>query len=106
MTNALLFSAESVSNVTVQTSTTNLVEFNDTAVLMCSVSKGTSLSYQWFNGSSMITANEKVQLSSGNTILTIMNVTRYDQGLYKCNVSNNVSNDISAPVNLTISCEF
>uniref|UniRef100_A0A3Q2W353 Hemicentin-1-like n=1 Tax=Haplochromis burtoni TaxID=8153 RepID=A0A3Q2W353_HAPBU len=94
---------ESVSNVTVQTSTTNLVEFNDTAVLMCSVSKGTSLSYQWFNGSSMITANEKVQLSSGNTILTIMNVTRYDQGLYKCNVSNNVSNDISAPVTLTVS---
>ncbi|XP_035771403.1 carcinoembryonic antigen-related cell adhesion molecule 5-like [Neolamprologus brichardi] len=94
---------KSVSNVTVQTSTTNLVEFNDTAVLMCRVSKGTSLSYQWFNGSSMITTKEKVQLSSGNTILTIMNVTRYDQGLYKCNVSNNVSNDISAPVNLTVS---
>uniref|UniRef100_A0A3Q4HR15 Ig-like domain-containing protein n=1 Tax=Neolamprologus brichardi TaxID=32507 RepID=A0A3Q4HR15_NEOBR len=86
-----------------KTSTTNLVEFNDTAVLMCRVSKGTSLSYQWFNGSSMITTKEKVQLSSGNTILTIMNVTRYDQGLYKCNVSNNVSNDISAPVNLTVS---
>ncbi|XP_005464014.1 hemicentin-1 [Oreochromis niloticus] len=93
---------ESVYNVTIQTSTTNLVEFNDTAVLMCGVSKGTSLSYQWFNGSSMITANEKVQLSSGNTILTIMNVTRYDQGPYMCNVSNNVSNDISAPVNLNI----
>ncbi|KAL3980508.1 KRAB domain-containing zinc finger protein [Sarotherodon galilaeus] len=93
---------ESVYNVTIQTSTTNLVEFNDTAVLMCSVSKGTSLSYQWFNGSSMITANEKVQLSNGKTILTIMNVTRYDQGPYKCNVSNNVSNNISAPVNLNI----
>ncbi|XP_031581981.2 carcinoembryonic antigen-related cell adhesion molecule 5-like [Oreochromis aureus] len=93
---------ESVYDVTIQTSTTNLVEFNDTAVLMCGVSKGTSLSYQWFNGSSMITTNEKVQLSSGNTILTIMNVTRYDQGPYKCNVSNNVSNDISAPVNLNI----
>uniref|UniRef100_A0A668T7Y1 Ig-like domain-containing protein n=1 Tax=Oreochromis aureus TaxID=47969 RepID=A0A668T7Y1_OREAU len=71
-------------------------------VLMCSVSKGTSSSYQWFNGSSMITANEHLQLSSGNSILTIRNVTRYDQGPYKCNVSNNVSNDISAPVNLNI----
>ncbi|XP_025767375.1 carcinoembryonic antigen-related cell adhesion molecule 5-like [Oreochromis niloticus] len=93
---------EPVSNVTVQTNKINLVEFNDTAVLMCSVSKGTSSFYQWFNGSSMITANEHLQLSSGNSILTIRNVTRYDQGPYKCNVSNNVSNDISAPVNLNI----
>uniref|UniRef100_A0AAZ1XI38 Ig-like domain-containing protein n=1 Tax=Oreochromis aureus TaxID=47969 RepID=A0AAZ1XI38_OREAU len=82
--------------------TLKTVNVTQNKVKSCDVSKGTSSSYQWFNGSSMITANEHLQLSSGNSILTIRNVTRYDQGPYKCNVSNNVSNDISAPVNLNI----
>ncbi|XP_030606030.1 carcinoembryonic antigen-related cell adhesion molecule 5-like [Archocentrus centrarchus] len=94
---------EPVSNVTVQAKAANLVEFNDTAVLVCSVSKGTPLSFAWLNGSSVITANGRVQLSNGNTTLTIMNVTRCDHGPYSCQVFNDVSNEISPSVNLTIS---
>ncbi len=95
-----------ISNVTLETNATNLVEFNDTAVLMCSVSSGTSLSYVWLNGSSEVTAGGRVQLSDGGANLTIVGVTRYDEGPFRCNVSNGISNEISVAVNLNISCEF
>ncbi|XP_036929480.1 carcinoembryonic antigen-related cell adhesion molecule 5-like [Acanthopagrus latus] len=92
-----------ISNVTLKASETNLVEFNDTAVLMCSVSKGTSLSYVWMNGSSVVTAGGGVQFSNGGANLTIAMVTRYDKGPFTCNVSNGISHEISAPVQLNIS---
>lgn len=105
---ACLFSffAVPISNVTLTARETNLVEFNDTAVLMCSVSKGTSLSYVWMKGSSVVTAGGGVQFSNGGATLTIAMVTRYDKGPFKCNVSNGISHEISAPVHLNISCEF
>lgn len=92
-----------ISNVTLTARETNLVEFNDTAVLMCSVSKGTSLSYVWMKGSSVVTAGGGVQFSNGGATLTIAMVTRYDEGPFKCNVSNGISHEISAPVHLNIS---
>ncbi|XP_076593549.1 carcinoembryonic antigen-related cell adhesion molecule 1 [Chaetodon auriga] len=92
-----------ISNVTLRAKATNLVEFNDTAVLMCSVSNGSSLSYVWLKGSSVVTAGGGVQLSDGGATLTIVSVTRYDEGPYKCNVSNGVSSGISLPVQLNIS---
>ncbi|GAA6229631.1 carcinoembryonic antigen-related cell adhesion molecule 5-like [Lates japonicus] len=92
-----------ISNVTLKARATNLVEFNDTAVLMCSVSSGSSLSYVWLKGHHEVTAGGNVQLSNGNATLTIVSVTRYDEGPFKCNVSNGVSNEISPSVYLNIS---
>uniref|UniRef100_A0A3Q3LC98 CEA cell adhesion molecule 1 n=1 Tax=Mastacembelus armatus TaxID=205130 RepID=A0A3Q3LC98_9TELE len=92
-----------ISNVTLWAKATNLVEFNDTAVFICSVGSGTSLSYVWLNGSSVVTEGGRVQLSNGNTNLTIFNVTRYDVGPFACNVSNGVSHGASPSVNLNIS---
>lgn len=83
---------------------TDLVEFNDTAVFMCSVGSGSSLSYAWWNGSSAVTAGEGVQLSDGGATLSVR-VTRHDGGPFKCNVSNGISNEISNPVQLNINCE-
>ncbi|KAM4600710.1 carcinoembryonic antigen-related cell adhesion molecule 1 [Polymixia lowei] len=94
---------EPISNVTLRVNETNLVEFNDTAVFVCSVSNGSSLSYRWLNGSSEVTASEGVQFGDGGSTLTIVGVTRYDQGPFKCNVSNGISDEISRPVHLTIS---
>ncbi|KAF7659242.1 hypothetical protein LDENG_00000700 [Lucifuga dentata] len=94
---------EPISDVTLRANATNLVEFNDTAVLMCSVSSGSSLSYVWLKGSSVVTASGRVQFSNGDATLTIVNVTRYDQGPFKCNVSNGVSSGISPLLNLNIS---
>lgn len=102
----IFFSAVPISNVTLRANATNLVEFNDTAVLMCSVSNGSSLSYMWLKGSSVVTAGGGVQFSGGGATLTIARVTRYDEGPFRCNVSNGVSQEISLPVYLNISCEF
>lgn len=99
----IFFFAVPISNVTMWANATDLVEFNDTAVLKCSALIGSHLSYTWLKGGSVVT---KGQLSDGGATLTIVGVTRYDNGWYSCNVSNGVSHECSLPLYLNISCEF
>uniref|UniRef100_A0A3B5MPB3 Ig-like domain-containing protein n=1 Tax=Xiphophorus couchianus TaxID=32473 RepID=A0A3B5MPB3_9TELE len=94
---------EPISNVTLSAQRTDLVELNDTAVFICSVSKGTSLSYEWLAGNSTILSRAGVQLSNGGANLSIVGLTRYDQGPYRCNVSNGLGYEVSPPVYLNIS---
>ncbi|KAM6968147.1 carcinoembryonic antigen-related cell adhesion molecule 1 [Aplochiton taeniatus] len=99
------YNLKPISNVTLRANNTNLVELNGTAVLTCSVSSGTSLAYRWLNGSSEVTltANTGVQIGNGSSTLTIASVTRYDQGPFRCNVSNGISYGTSQPLALNIS---
>uniref|UniRef100_UPI0037E7D136 carcinoembryonic antigen-related cell adhesion molecule 1 n=1 Tax=Semicossyphus pulcher TaxID=241346 RepID=UPI0037E7D136 len=92
-----------ISGVTLQANATDLVEFNDTAVLMCSVANGTSLSYVWMKGNTEVTAGGGVQFSDDHATLTIVGVTRNYNGLFKCNVTNGISGEVSLPVHLNIS---
>ncbi|XP_076008739.1 cell adhesion molecule CEACAM5-like [Genypterus blacodes] len=94
---------EIISNVTLRANSVNLVEFNDTAVLNCTVSSGSSLSYAWLKGSAVLTASAGVEFGDGGATLTMVNVTRDDYGPFRCNVSNGVSHEMSQPLYLNIS---
>ncbi|XP_064803844.1 carcinoembryonic antigen-related cell adhesion molecule 5-like [Oncorhynchus masou masou] len=93
---------EPISNVILRANATDLVELNDTAIFTCSVSSGTSLSYRWLNGSSEVTASDRVRLGGGNSTLTIISVTRYDEGPFRCEVINGISNGTSQPIGLNV----
>nr|XP_019948219.1 PREDICTED: carcinoembryonic antigen-related cell adhesion molecule 5-like [Paralichthys olivaceus] len=93
---------EPISNVTLKANQTDFIEFNASAVALCSVSSGSSLFFLWMNGSSEVTASDRVQLTDGNSSLTVVNVSRYDPGPFRCRVSNPVSNGTSDPVKFTI----
>ncbi|XP_025767413.1 carcinoembryonic antigen-related cell adhesion molecule 6-like [Oreochromis niloticus] len=91
---------ERVSNISVTSSSTDLTEFNSSVSLSCSAS-GSALSFLWLNGSSVVTESDRVHLTDGGSSVVI-NVTRFDQGSFRCRVANPVSNGASEPVNLNI----
>ncbi|XP_036071789.1 hemicentin-1 [Oryzias melastigma] len=94
---------ESISNVTLTVTQTGLLEFQSSALMNCSVSAGSSLSYVWMNSSSVVTVGDRVHLSNGGSTLSVSNLTRFDSGPFKCLVSNPVSNGTSNTENVTVS---
>ncbi|XP_052000699.1 carcinoembryonic antigen-related cell adhesion molecule 2-like [Xyrauchen texanus] len=93
---------EPVSNLSLNVSNTNLVEFNGTVTFTCSAS-GTPKWFSWQNGSSVVTAGGRVELRNDGQVLAINSVMRYDQGPFKCIVANNISKEESTQITLTIS---
>uniref|UniRef100_A0A3B4AEW7 Ig-like domain-containing protein n=1 Tax=Periophthalmus magnuspinnatus TaxID=409849 RepID=A0A3B4AEW7_9GOBI len=91
-----------VSNTLLISNVTEMWEFNSSAVQMSCSASGSSLSFMWFNGSSEITTSSRVQLTNGNTTLTLISVNRFDQGPFTCHAFNPVSSQSSDPISLTI----
>ncbi|XP_041082861.1 carcinoembryonic antigen-related cell adhesion molecule 5-like [Polyodon spathula] len=100
--NTTLTVFEPVSQPTVRSNVTNPVEFNDTVSLTCTAS-GSAVSYQWLNGSSVLSDSERIHLSDDNKTLTIPRVLRSDDGTLHCYVFNAVSNSTSEPFHLIVS---
>ncbi|XP_029958184.1 carcinoembryonic antigen-related cell adhesion molecule 5-like [Salarias fasciatus] len=90
-----------VSDVTIDPETLNLVEFNKSLRLSCN-SSGSPLSFLWIKDGSEITASDRVQITDGGRLLSIVNVRRDDQGSYTCKVSNPVSTATSDPATVTV----
>ncbi|XP_061146135.1 carcinoembryonic antigen-related cell adhesion molecule 1-like isoform X2 [Syngnathus typhle] len=99
--NASITVLEPVLNVTLGTKQSRPLESSPVA-LTCSVSSGSSPSFLWFNGSSEVTAHHRVAFSDGNSTLTILNVSRYDGGPFRCFAFNPVSNGTSKPFVFTV----
>uniref|UniRef100_A0A3Q3WQS0 Ig-like domain-containing protein n=1 Tax=Mola mola TaxID=94237 RepID=A0A3Q3WQS0_MOLML len=93
------------SNVIITPNATDLLELQDSVSLSCSASESFP-SFLWLNGSSEVTASNRVQIPDGGSVLTIINVTCYDQGPFMCHAFNNFSNYTSHPVEFYISCEL
>ncbi|XP_055083883.1 carcinoembryonic antigen-related cell adhesion molecule 5-like isoform X2 [Periophthalmus magnuspinnatus] len=93
---------EPVSNVRVTVNSSDLVEFNSSVTLSCSADGANSTTFLWLNGSTEVTASDRVHLTDGGATLTITTVGRYDQGPFTCKVSNPVSSSISDPEQLFI----
>ncbi|KAL2084224.1 hypothetical protein ACEWY4_019742 [Coilia grayii] len=91
-----------VSSVSLTVSATNLVEFNDSVTLNCS-GLGTPLRYQWINNTAVVTAKSRVQFNDDRSSLTIEGVSRFDEGPFLCNVSNDLSYEESRRVVFNIS---
>lgn len=87
------------------TNGTHLVEFNDTVTLTCAAVTGTSLSFQWLNDTAQVTPGGYVHFNDDGSSLTLAKVTRYDEGPFKCNVTNGISQGISLSAQFNISCE-
>lgn len=100
-----LLSVAHVSNVVITPSATDVSELAGSVRLSCS-SSGSFRSFVWLNSSAAMTASGRVHITDKGAVLTIINVTRYDEGPFRCHVFNNFSNYTSEPVKLSISCKF
>ncbi|XP_019751582.1 carcinoembryonic antigen-related cell adhesion molecule 5-like [Hippocampus comes] len=97
---------EPISGVSMTTNGSHLVEFNDTVTLTCAVVTGTSLSFQWLNDTAEVTPGGYVHFNDDGSSLTLAKVMRYDEGPFKCNVTNGISQGISSSAQFNISCEL
>ena len=85
----------------------DLVKEGENLTLFCNAT-GSSLTISWTKNGSAINSDEDVwmRFSTDNEQLAITNVSRKDNGAYRCVASNNVGNATSNAAIVTVRCEF
>ncbi|XP_075907164.1 cell adhesion molecule CEACAM6-like [Nelusetta ayraudi] len=91
-----------ISDAVLNASRIEMLEFSGPVNLSIS-STGSSRSFNWQNNSQSVLTNERVRITEDGAVLTVLNVTRYDQGPFSCLVNNPVSNTRTNEVTLFIS---
>ena len=83
------------------------IKEGENLTLFCNAT-GSSLTISWTKNGSAINPNEdvRIRLSTDKEQLTITNVSRKDNGAYRCVASNKVGNATSNVAIVTVRCEF
>ncbi|XP_034647631.1 carcinoembryonic antigen-related cell adhesion molecule 1-like isoform X3 [Trachemys scripta elegans] len=76
---------------------------NGTLTLTCNTSPHAD-TVLWLQNGSYLTPNTRLELSSENRTLTVLNFTWGDTGTYQCEVGNPVSTERSEPSTVTLAC--
>ncbi|XP_042703762.2 carcinoembryonic antigen-related cell adhesion molecule 7-like isoform X2 [Chrysemys picta bellii] len=93
---------EKLAKPTVTLNQTQVPE-NGTLTLMCNTSPRAD-TVLWLQNGSYLTPNTRLELSSENRTLTVLNFTWGDTGTYQCEVGNPVSTNRSEPSTVTLAC--
>uniref|UniRef100_A0A8C5QDI6 Ig-like domain-containing protein n=1 Tax=Leptobrachium leishanense TaxID=445787 RepID=A0A8C5QDI6_9ANUR len=96
--------AVNVSQVTLSNNASSPVLAEKESVALTCSSLGTDLSYSWRLDGAALPQNPRYYLTGSNSTLVISPVTRNDQGVFTCIVSNYLNNGTSNP--LSLSCKY
>ncbi|XP_062895385.1 carcinoembryonic antigen-related cell adhesion molecule 5-like [Mobula hypostoma] len=96
------FSQKPVSDVTVTSNATRLIEYNDTVTLTC-FARGTAVSYLWLKENRPIIPGGRFELGADNSTLAVSGVLRTD-GSFTCRASNSINSLTSNPLYLDVYC--
>ncbi|XP_072132526.1 cell adhesion molecule CEACAM1-like [Mobula birostris] len=91
---------EPVSNVTVTSNASSLIEYSDSVAITC-FARGTEVSYLWLKENSPIIPGGRFELSADNSTLAVSGVRRTD-GSFTCRASNLINSLTSAPFYLDV----
>lgn len=90
------------------------IDINQSAILICQAHSVPATTFQWFNGSTLMTSGGRIHITSTEipgashpylTSLNISDVTLYDLGSYRC-VGKNKIGTSHVNIHLTVKSEY
>ena len=93
--------------ITTDPGSTEIIERGD-VTLTCSAVGNPTPSISWTKDGSLIKAggDPRINITEKNTKLRITNLSRADDGQYRCVASNGLGNAISNPATVVVRCKY